>query len=265
MALAGEAGAAKVVRLQVGAAFHSELMKPVQARMAEAMADVTWSDPQTPLVANFSGEILTTGEEVHQALIAQIASPVHWVDCVRALVDAGCTTFLELGSGRVVLGEVPVALVDHLDDADRVVADLEWQREDVLRLEAGRLVHDRVETRVVLWIRDDGRLSALEDRSRDALSGRDVPSLDLLAGLAGRHVDDEVAALLVQEEQRAGLGIEQLRRGRHDQLQELFDVQRRVEQSGDLDDPFERRNLVLAFRHLCSFSSRPRLLRLPLT
>jgi len=105
-ALAGEAGAAKVVRLQVGAAFHSELMKPVQARMAEAMADVTWSDPQTPLVANFSGEILTTGEEVHEALIAQIASPVHWVDCVRALVDAGCTTFLELGSGRVLSGLV---------------------------------------------------------------------------------------------------------------------------------------------------------------
>ena len=46
MELAEEAGAEKVVRLQVGAAFHSELMKPAQAQMAEAMADVEWSDPR---------------------------------------------------------------------------------------------------------------------------------------------------------------------------------------------------------------------------
>jgi [acyl-carrier-protein] S-malonyltransferase len=106
MQLAQEEGAKKVVRLQVGAAFHSELMRPVQARMAEATADVTWSDPEVPLAANASGTIVRTGDEVHEALIAQIASPVRWVDCVHALVDAGCTTFLELGPGRVLSGLV---------------------------------------------------------------------------------------------------------------------------------------------------------------
>jgi [acyl-carrier-protein] S-malonyltransferase len=106
MRLADEAGAAKVVRLQVGAAFHSALMKPVQARMAEAMEDVDWSDPSVPLVSNASGTIVRTGDEVHKALVEQIASPVRWVDCVRALVDAGCDTFLELGPGRVLGGLV---------------------------------------------------------------------------------------------------------------------------------------------------------------
>jgi [acyl-carrier-protein] S-malonyltransferase len=106
MKLAEEAAAKKVVRLQVGAAFHSELMRPVQAKMAEAMADVAWSDPEVPLVSNASGTIVRTGDEVHEALIAQIASPVRWVDCVQALVDAGCTTFLELGPGRVLSGLV---------------------------------------------------------------------------------------------------------------------------------------------------------------
>jgi [acyl-carrier-protein] S-malonyltransferase len=104
MEIAQEAGAEKVVRLQVGAAFHSELMKPTQAKMAEAMDGVTWSDPQVPMASNASGELVTTGDGVRQALVAQIASPVRWVECVEALSHAGASSFLELGSGRVLIG-----------------------------------------------------------------------------------------------------------------------------------------------------------------
>jgi [acyl-carrier-protein] S-malonyltransferase len=106
MELARQAGAEKAVRLQVGAAFHSELMKPVQARLGDRMATITWKDPEVPLVANFSGELRTRGDEIHEALLAQIASPVQWVACVQTLLQAGCTTFLELGSGRVLTGLV---------------------------------------------------------------------------------------------------------------------------------------------------------------
>lgn len=106
MALAEKAGATRVVRLQVGAAFHSQLMEPVQAKMAEAMEDVAWSDPQVPLAANAVGGIIRTGDEVRNALVAQIASPVRWVDCVGALVDAGATSYLEVGPGRVLGGLV---------------------------------------------------------------------------------------------------------------------------------------------------------------
>jgi [acyl-carrier-protein] S-malonyltransferase len=93
MELAEGAGAEKVVRLQVGAAFHSELMRPAQAKMAEAMRDVSWADPQTPMASNASGELVTSGDDVREALVAQIASPVRWVDCVRALERAGATSF----------------------------------------------------------------------------------------------------------------------------------------------------------------------------
>ena len=92
--LAEQAGADKAIRLQVGAAFHSELMVPVQAKMAEAMDGVSFSDPTTPMVGNASGELKTTGDAVREALIAQIASAVRWVDCVRTLVNNGCDTFL---------------------------------------------------------------------------------------------------------------------------------------------------------------------------
>jgi [acyl-carrier-protein] S-malonyltransferase len=106
MELAQAAGAGRVVRLQVGAAFHSELMKPVQERLAQSMESVSWSDPAQPIAANHSGELVTSAADVRTALITQIASPVRWVDCVQTLVGAGATAFLELGPGRVLSGLV---------------------------------------------------------------------------------------------------------------------------------------------------------------
>ena len=117
--LAEQAGARNAVRLNVGAAFHSELMKPVQSRMAEAMAGVQWRDPGVPLVGNASAELKTTADEVREALIAQIAGPVLWSDSVRTLRRQGCDTFLELGSGRTLSG-----LIRQIDrDADTFAAD----------------------------------------------------------------------------------------------------------------------------------------------
>jgi [acyl-carrier-protein] S-malonyltransferase len=117
--MAREAGAERALRLQVGAGFHTSLMEPVQTRLSEFMNELTWSEPQVPLVANASGEILTTSDQIRQALIAQIASPVLWVACVQRLVQAGCTTFLELGAGRVLGG-----LVRQINpDVEQVSAD----------------------------------------------------------------------------------------------------------------------------------------------
>jgi [acyl-carrier-protein] S-malonyltransferase len=104
--LAEQAGAKRAMRLQVGAAFHSHLMKPVQAALAETMESLAWSDPETPLVSNASGRAVSTAADVREALVAQIASPVLWVRCVETMVGGGCDTFLELGPGRVLSGLV---------------------------------------------------------------------------------------------------------------------------------------------------------------
>ncbi len=102
--LAARAGARKVVRLAVGAAFHSTLMAPVAKELERAAESVAWVDPVTPLASAATGEIVWTGTAVRHALTTQITAPVRWVDCVRALVKAGCDTFLELGPGRTLTG-----------------------------------------------------------------------------------------------------------------------------------------------------------------
>ena len=106
MELAEEAGADKVVRLQVGAAFHSKLMEPAQQKMGSELDTVSWDEPDVPLASNAFGKLVETSGEIRDALYTQIASPVRWVDCTRALEQAGVTTFVELGPGRVLSGLV---------------------------------------------------------------------------------------------------------------------------------------------------------------
>jgi len=104
--LAEQAGAERVVSIAAGAAFHGELMQSVQAQMSGAMSGVDWNDPLVPVAVNAHGRIVRSGEELREALAAEIASPVRWVECVRSLVEAGCDEFLELGPGRVLAGLV---------------------------------------------------------------------------------------------------------------------------------------------------------------
>jgi [acyl-carrier-protein] S-malonyltransferase len=104
--LAKEAGAEKAILLRAGAAFHSELMEPVRSALAETMRGLQWQAPDPPLVSNASARVVDDATGVREALVTQITSPVRWADCVRTLLDAGVTSFLELGSGRVLGGLV---------------------------------------------------------------------------------------------------------------------------------------------------------------
>lgn len=93
---------ARTMRLPVKGAFHSALMSPVQDELKEVMQHLTWRNTYVPLVANVSGKALTKDYQIHQELIAQIVSPVRWVTCIETLLEAGCDTFIELGSSQVL-------------------------------------------------------------------------------------------------------------------------------------------------------------------
>jgi [acyl-carrier-protein] S-malonyltransferase len=94
----------RAVPLAVGAAFHSPAMAPVRDRLGELTRTMSWADPAVPLAANFSGALVTRGEEVRRALVEQVAAEVRWVDCVTALRRAGATAFVELGPRPVLAG-----------------------------------------------------------------------------------------------------------------------------------------------------------------
>jgi len=125
LALAEEADAKRAIRLQVGAAFHSELMVPVYERLTQTMDEVTIADPTTPLVAIYSAQVLQSAAEVREALLRQIISPVRWVEVVQALVARGCDTFLELGPGRVLGGLIRQIDANTTSAAAESVAKLE--------------------------------------------------------------------------------------------------------------------------------------------
>jgi len=104
MALAQEAGAEKVVRLQVGAPFHCSLMSALQDEFAAALETYTFRDPKVPVVANVTGDYVRTAEAVKDALRRQVAGAVRWTDSVNRLAADGFDTFVEVGPGRTLVG-----------------------------------------------------------------------------------------------------------------------------------------------------------------
>lgn len=104
MALAKEAGAARVIPLQVGAPFHCSLMNELQEEFAAELDKYPFNEPQIPVVANVTGDYVRTAEEIKEALRRQVAGSVRWTDTMRRLAADGYDTYLECGPGRVLTG-----------------------------------------------------------------------------------------------------------------------------------------------------------------
>lgn len=99
-------GARRVVRLAVSIAAHSPLMQAAQARFLQALEAAPIQDPQIPVMGNVGAAPLRTGPEVLADLRAQLTATVRWRESVENLVQAGVTTFVELGPGTVLTGLV---------------------------------------------------------------------------------------------------------------------------------------------------------------
>lgn len=104
MELAREAGAKRVVELNVSGAFHSPLMEPAEKGLRERLESLTFSDPRFPVVSNVSAEAVRDGAAARELLIRQLTSPVRWTASIGAMVDDGVQRFLELGPGSVLCG-----------------------------------------------------------------------------------------------------------------------------------------------------------------
>jgi len=97
-------GAMKAVPLAVAGAFHTQLMRPAEKQLAEALTDVPMQKPRIPVISNIDAQAHDDPEEIRQILIRQTFSPVLWEDSMRAMLSQGFDQFYEVGPGRVLRG-----------------------------------------------------------------------------------------------------------------------------------------------------------------
>jgi [acyl-carrier-protein] S-malonyltransferase len=102
--LARERGAAKVVRLPITIASHSPLMAKAASQFAELISHLPLRQPRIPVVANITGQILTSAEDIRKELADHILRPVQWTASVIEMVRRGSASFLEIGPGQVLSG-----------------------------------------------------------------------------------------------------------------------------------------------------------------
>ena len=87
--------------LNVSAPFHSSLMAPAAARMAEALAETPPAALALPVYANVTAAPVTDPDEERALLVEQVTGRVRWRESVLAMRADGVDHFVELG-GKVV-------------------------------------------------------------------------------------------------------------------------------------------------------------------
>jgi [acyl-carrier-protein] S-malonyltransferase len=111
-----EAGAKRVIPLEVSGPFHSSLMKPAADSLALELVKAEFHEAQVPVVANVHALPVTSGGELRELLVKQVVSPVLWEDTIQWLIKEGVDTFIEIGSGSVLAG-----LIKKIDKSVQVI------------------------------------------------------------------------------------------------------------------------------------------------
>ncbi|MFF9812400.1 ACP S-malonyltransferase [Streptomyces sp. NPDC014006] len=122
-------GVRKVVPLKVAGAFHTHHMAPAVDKLAEAAKALTPADPSVPYVSNKDGQSVTTGAEVLDRLVGQVANPVRWDLCMETFQQLGVTALLEVCPGGTLTGLAKRALPGVRAFALKTPDDLDAARE----------------------------------------------------------------------------------------------------------------------------------------
>lgn len=101
-----DAGAKRVIPLEVSGAFHSPLMEGAAAGLAEILAGTEFLVPRCAVIANASAGAVIEPAEIRASLERQLLAPVRWEQTVRNLLEWGAERFVELGPGKVLTGLV---------------------------------------------------------------------------------------------------------------------------------------------------------------
>ncbi|MGE4408364.1 ACP S-malonyltransferase [Pseudomonas sp.] len=97
-------GAKRAMALPVSVPSHCDLMRPAAERFAASVEAIAWQAPQIPLVQNVSAAVVADLDTLKRDLLAQLYSPVRWVESMVALGERGVTGLVECGPGKVLSG-----------------------------------------------------------------------------------------------------------------------------------------------------------------
>jgi [acyl-carrier-protein] S-malonyltransferase len=106
MELLKEAGAKRVLKLNVGGAFHSPLMESAKAELQEAIEKTVFREPICPVYQNIDARPHTDPDRIKNNLIEQLTGPVKWTQIILHMLEDGATSFIEVGPGNVLQGLV---------------------------------------------------------------------------------------------------------------------------------------------------------------
>ena len=99
-----EAGAKRALPLPVGGAFHSPLMEPARAELAQGIEKAAFHTPICPIYQNVTALPSTDPAVIKANLLAQLTAPVKWTQTIQNMIADGATEFMELGPGKVLQG-----------------------------------------------------------------------------------------------------------------------------------------------------------------
>lgn len=132
-----EAGAKRILPLQVSGPFHCEMLKGAGEKLSQVLDKISLQKIKIPYVSNVTAQIVAEKEQVKDLLVRQVASPVRWQQCVETMIENGADTFVEIGPGRTLSGfmrkinrNVTVMNIQTVEDFQKVTEKLKERREN---------------------------------------------------------------------------------------------------------------------------------------
>lgn len=126
-----EAGAKRVLPLNVSGPFHSGLLKPAGDKLYEYLKNVEIKKPTIPYVANYTAEFVYDDKDIKELLRKQVFGSVRFEQSIRNMLKEGVDTFIEIGPGKVLSGfvkkidkEAKVYSIETVEDMNNVIKEL---------------------------------------------------------------------------------------------------------------------------------------------
>ncbi|WP_291291440.1 ACP S-malonyltransferase [Enterococcus sp.] len=98
-----EAGAKRMIPLNVSGPFHTKLLEPASQQLAQELAKIEIKDLQVPVISNTTAKPMKQAQ-VKELLEKQVKSPVRFYESIEQLKQMGIEQMIEIGPGKVLTG-----------------------------------------------------------------------------------------------------------------------------------------------------------------